>query len=105
VACQLESHFKRAVKKRLDAIDDLYYFVKEAASIRGLPDIVGCYRGVFFAWELKKDLSEASKRTGRIVLQRHILSLIRRCGGIGEVVYPENFEECLKNLLESCPKQ
>lgn len=97
----LESHFKKQVKRKLDAVPGLYYFVKEALALRGIPDIVGCYNGRFFAWELKRSEKEARKKTGRIVLQKHIIGLIRKAGGIGEIVYPENLEEKLQELLST----
>lgn len=79
-------------------MEGCYHFTKEALSLRGLPDIIGCYQGRFFAWELKRDKKEASKKTGRIVLQKHILGLIRKAGGIGEIVHPDNFQQKLKEL-------
>jgi penicillin-binding protein-related factor A (putative recombinase) len=90
------------VKRRLDAVPNLYYFVKEALALRGIPDIIGCYQGRFFAWELKRSKKEAQKKTGRIVLQRHILKIIRKAGGIGEVVHPDNLEEKLEELTTHC---
>ncbi len=97
---KLEHQFQKLVKSRLKLTPDLYHFTKEALALRGLPDIIGCYRGRFFAWELKRDVKEASKKTGRIVLQRYILGLIRKAGGIGEIVHPGNFEAKLQELLQ-----
>lgn len=97
----LEHDFQKVVKKRLKSLPNCYHFTKEAAAIRGIPDIIGCYQGTFFAWELKRSEAEARKKTGRIVLQRHVIGLIRKAGGIGEIVYPENFEEKLTQLLSS----
>lgn len=94
----LEHKFQKQVKKRLNQIPNCWHFTKEALSLRGLPDIIGCCNGRFFAWELKRSEREASKRTGRIVLQRHILGLIRKAGGIGEIVHPENLESKLQEL-------
>ncbi len=65
--------------------------MKEAASIRGIPDIIGCYNGRFFALELKKDLKEASKSVGRIVLQQQAIKKITKAGGIGAIIWPEVF--------------
>ncbi len=96
----LEATFKKKVKRKLDAVPDLYYFVKEALALRGIPDIIGCYRGKFFAWELKRSYAETKKKTGRIVLQIHVLNLINKAGGIGCLVCPENLDEKLKELLE-----
>jgi len=81
--------------------ENLFVFTKEAKSIRGLPDVIGCYNGLFFGWELKRSESEARKRTGRIALQRHILKLIRNAGGVGEIVHPKNLDEKLLQLLQA----
>ena len=101
----LESKFKKQVMSRLKDLNGLFVFSKEAKSLRGYPDIIGCYRGQFFGWELKRSESEARKQTGRIVLQRHILTLIQQSGGIGEIVHPDNFEEKLAELLQVRPIQ
>lgn len=89
----------------LKAVDGMFVFSKEAKSLRGYPDIIGCYKGRFFGWELKRSESESRKTTGRIVLQRHILTQVQRAGGIGELVHPDNFEEKLAELLQSDPTQ
>lgn len=99
----LESKFQKHVKKVLKEAG-VFCFVKEAKSLRGLPDIIGCHNGRFFAWELKRSVQEARKRTGRIVLQRHILKQIRHHGGIGEIVHPDNLDKKLQDLLSVSPK-
>lgn len=88
------------MKRKLDPVPDLYYFVKEALALRGIPDIIGCYKGRFFAWELKRSAKEASKTSGRIVLQKHFLGHINRAGGIGEIVHPDNLDQKLSELLD-----
>jgi hypothetical protein len=97
-----ESQFSKKVKKVLDTWDRCYYFIKEAKSLRGIPDVVGCCNGHFFALELKKSASEARKKTGRIVLQLYIVSLIRKAGGFAEIVHPENLDETLNRLWTEC---
>ena len=87
----MESVFKSRVTSDLDKIDGLFYFIKEALALRGIPDIIGCYKGRFFAWELKRSEKE-STTTGRAALQRYIIEKIRKAGGIGEFVSPENYE-------------
>lgn len=106
MATQPEAIFKNKVYKLFEQIPkkDLYYFTKEAKSIKGIPDLIGCYKGKFFAWELKKSEREGQTSGGRIVLQLYILSLIRRAGGVGEVVYPENLEEKFRELFQCDPK-
>ncbi len=100
-----ESQFQKVVKKKLDKVDGLYYFVKEAKAIRGIPDIVGCLRGHFFAMELKKSQSEAQKNTGRIVLQRYTLRQIGLAHGLGYLVHPDNLDEVLADLLKRCSRK
>lgn len=100
MARQPESIFKDKVMKKLKALDGCFVFTKEAGSIRGLPDIMGCYKGRFFGWELKKSLSDTRKTTGRIVLQRHRLQQIQKAGGHSALVCPENLDESLEDLLQ-----
>jgi hypothetical protein len=101
VARQQEAIFKDKVIAELKALGpDCFYFVKEAGSIRGLPDIVGCYKGKFFGWELKKSLADTRNKTGRIVLQKYRLSQIREAQGVSCLVCPENLAEALKELLQ-----
>lgn len=96
----LENKFKQQVKRELDKLPFTYYFIKEAKAIRGIPDVVGCCNGRLFGWELKRSYSEASKRTGRIVLQRYVLDKINAAGGIGRIVHPDNLEQCLQELRD-----
>ena len=101
MARQPEAIFKDKVLARLKGLGpDCFVFVKEAGSIRGLPDIMGCYKGRFFGWELKKSLSDTQKQTGRIVLQRHRLQQIQKAGGHSALVCPENLDESLEDLLQ-----
>lgn len=105
MGCTPESKFSGKVTKKLDTLikqgHPLYYFVAMAGSIRGIPDIVGCYNGRFFAWELKPSLYEAEKTSGRIVLQRYTLGRIRQAQGQALIVHPDNFELSLHHLLHS----
>jgi hypothetical protein len=93
---KIKKTFDKLIKEGLP----LYYFIKEAGSIRGIPDIVGCCNGHFFAWEAKPSAGEAAKTSGRIVLQKYTLTRIHQAEGIGMIVHPENFEESLNYLLE-----
>jgi len=95
----LEKNFKKKVISELKDIKDCYFFVKEAAAIRGIPDIIGCYKGMFFAWELKRSEKEASKKRDGYELQKYNIKKINDSGGIGRIVYPENFKECLEELF------
>ena len=94
----LESKYQRKLKKKLDSRETLYCFVKEAKAIRGIPDIIGVYNSVFFALEVKRNKAEASKRTGRIALQRYVMKQMRNCGAFVAFIYPENEDEVLTAL-------
>lgn len=84
----------------------LYWFIKEAGSLRGIPDLVICANGFFLVWELKRSLAEASKTSGRIVLQRYTLSRVHRAQGLGRIVHPDNLEEAMTELMQLlAPKQ
>lgn len=95
-----EASFKIKVRMRLDKLGpDCYYFVKEAMALRGIADIIGCYKGKFFAWELKRDhKAYVCKREG-YELQKYNLERAGNAGGIGRVVYPGNFDECWEELI------
>ena len=53
----------------------------------GVPDIVGCYKGVFFAIECKAGKGKTT------ALQERELNLIRSAGGVSFVVNEENIGE------------
>lgn len=98
----LESKFQKIVTNRLDELGkDCWYEIIQALTIRGIPDIIGCYKGKFFGWEIKRSEAEARKKTGRIVLQKHRIRKIQQAGGVGRVVFPENLEDCFQELLAS----
>lgn len=95
-----ESRFRdNKLRPILDKLP-LYYFIKEAASIRGLPDIIGITKGGrFFSLEVKKDSSEMN--CPRTPLQRYVLNKIKDLGGFAEFVYPENLNEVIHALVAS----
>lgn len=80
----------------------MWYFLKEALNIRGLPDIMGVCNGRFFALEVKRSGSELSHP--RTVLQNYVLNKIKTHGGFAEFIYPENAEEVLSSLVSSSCK-
>jgi penicillin-binding protein-related factor A (putative recombinase) len=97
-----EAQFKIKVRMRLDRLGpDCFYFVKEAMALRGLADIYGCYKGVFFAWELKSCLKVSQHKRDGYELQKYNLERAAKAGGIGRVVYPENFDECFNELIKT----
>jgi hypothetical protein len=105
IPTKLESKFQREFKGKLDALPNSYFFVKEAAALRGIPDIIGCCNGLFVALELKRSAAEARKKTGRIVLQKHIIGKMSRANGYALIVHPENADEVLEFLTEQAHKK
>lgn len=89
----LESGFQSRVLGDLRKVPELYVFKKEAGALRGIPDIIGCYKGKFFAWELKRDA-----RAKPSVLQQYHINNIIKSDGIARVVCPENYNSCFFEL-------
>lgn len=66
-------------------VPNLWAVKVQQVAIRGTPDLLICYRGRFFAWELKVGKNQA---TG---LQAFNLERIQDAGGVARVVTPETF--------------
>jgi hypothetical protein len=96
----LESSFKKnKVNKALDKIPRLFHFSMMPGSFAGIPDKIICYRGRFIAWEIKRSKQDADKERQGHALQKWIIQKIADAGGLSRIVYPENFNECLAELL------
>lgn len=85
---------------RLKEIPNSKWFVKEAKSIRGLPDIIGCINGYFVALEVKISPKELGHKSGRHILQRHVLQSFNKVGGFCSFIYPDNEDEILEHLRD-----
>ena len=70
-----ESRLLKEARKFLKSLKKCWFVKLNDSCTMGLPDIIGCYFGVFFAIELK---SEEGRPTA---LQTIILNLIRMAGG------------------------
>lgn len=78
-----ESRVLSSICRYLDSLRPVCYYMKVRGgpySVRGLPDIVGCYRGQFFAWEVKGPKGIPTP------LQRHVIRQIVDAGGQAEVI-------------------
>lgn len=93
----LEKNFENKLKKFLK--DNNIWYVKYFANSftkSGIPDVLACVNGYFVAIEVKAPNGEASE------LQIHNLSEIECSGGIGILLYPNDFEDfkmMIDNLL------
>ena len=94
-----ESRFKKQAMGAIKEIPRGWFFTKEALGIRGIPDVIGLINGRFVALEFKKDASSARRKTGRTVLQRYNIGLIKKCGGYASFIFPENFHEVYEELV------
>ncbi len=90
-----ETLFKEIVQRHLADIEDLWVVKVQQVTLRGTPDMLICYKGRFFAWELKTDVGVASK------LQLHTINKINKAGGVARIVTPSNFQQCWEELLNA----
>lgn len=86
-----ESAFSKKVIKKLKEIPNTFVIRTQAGSIGGIPDLIICCSGYFFAWELKTT-SKVTK------LQEHTLGEITKANGYAYVVNPGNFEASLNEM-------
>ena len=93
-----ENHWRdRFLRPALDFMG-MVHFVKEAKSIRGLPDIVGVWKGEPIFLEVKK--SKASLNHPRTRLQAYQLQKLIEQGSLGSFIYPENANTVLKAITD-----
>jgi len=85
-----ETAFKNIVMKRLRELEGIWFFKSQEVAVRGIPDIIGCFKGRFFAIELKRDYAE---RSDSQALQEYNLDKIRECKGLGFMWSPNNWEK------------
>lgn len=84
-----EKRVKQQIVKQLKEFeDDVYYFFPATGGYgrSGVPDIVGCYKGKFFAIECKAGSNTTT------ALQERELEKIRRADGGAWVVNEQNVE-------------
>lgn len=91
-----EKKVKLKVRSILDWHEDVYYFTPMTGGYgrSGVPDIVGCYNGYFFAIECK-----AGKGTTTALQDKNIKE-IEKAGGRVIVVNENNLEEVRLMLSE-----
>lgn len=89
-----EGKVKARLKKHLDAMG-IYHFSPFQAGMgrAGVPDIIGCYRGLFVAFECKAGKNKPT------ALQEREMNAIRTAKGLAFVINEENVDQ-LKELLQ-----
>jgi len=76
---QLESKIQRQIIEYLDTVP-CYFFKVLTANVRGVPDIIACWKGRFIGLEVKSTLNKTT------AIQRYNLSSIEAAGGKAAVV-------------------
>ena len=92
MSTQPETRFTQKVQSELRKIPGIWFYKNVAVSVAGIPDIIGCLNGLFFALELKVPPNKAT------TLQLHVIRKIRDSGGYVEVVTPANLHTVLAEL-------
>src|SRR6266550_8383856 len=79
---QLEASLVKSIIKKLKAQGGFWYKTHGGPDqVRGLPDIIGCYHGFYFAFEVKRPGGDATP------LQAFTLQQIKLAGGVSAVIY------------------
>lgn len=81
----------------LDILPRTGYFIKEAKSIVGIPDLIGDSNSK--AWMLEIKRSATAKRTG---MQEYRINKAISRGTFAAYIYPENYYLVLCRLIEHC---
>ena len=92
-----ETVFRKRVSDALKTLPNTVFFPIQQKTFVGHPDFLLCIRGRFVALELKSEKGVPSP------LQRYNISKVIECGGLGYVVYPDNWKEIL-NVLKTLAK-
>jgi len=88
-----EKKVKNKVVAVLKAYEAYYFFPATGGyGVSGVPDVVGCYKGKFFAIECKAGVNKPT------ALQDRNMQKIKDNGGLAIVVNEEN-QEAVENLL------
>lgn len=90
-----ETRFKTKVLRDLKFFKTAYYIKTQEHARRGVPDIMGCIDGRFFALELKRDKGRLDD------LQANRLAKIRAAGGFALSVSPACWETEFR-LMKEC---
>lgn len=86
-----EGKLKKKVKEYLKSRDAYYYMpVQNGMGVVGIPDLVGCYKGLFFGIETKAPVMKPRSKEKRWAKatpnQQRQLEAITKAGGFADVV-------------------
>ena len=90
-----ESKVKQKVMKYLKEMDTYHFYpVTGGYGKSGVPDIVGCYQGMFFGLECKAGKNKPTP------LQEKNLKDIRDAGGVALVINEENVDDVVRMIQD-----
>ena len=89
-----ETKFQMKVRSELKKIPGLWFYKASDRAASGIPDIIGCYQGRFFAWELKVPPNKLKRGS----LQEHVVLQILESGGLAREVVPDTLASAIKEL-------
>ena len=93
-----ENQFRDSrLRPLLDLLPRTGYFIKEAKSIVGIPDIIGDSNSKAWMLEVKK-----SNNAKRSAMQEYRINKALSRGSFASFVYPENYYFVLCSLIEHC---
>lgn len=93
-----EKKVKNKVVSQLKQLGAYYFYpVTGGYGSSGVPDIVGCYRGLFFGIECKAGSNVPTP------LQEKNLDSIRKAGGLAMVINEDNISDVSNILILSKP--
>ena len=91
-----EKQFENKVKQYLDDVGCWYLKTwSNGIQREGIPDLIVCCNGYFMGIELKAETGKPS------ALQLWNIEKIRAAGGIALVLYPDQFEDFKKLIIEA----
>lgn len=92
-----EKNFEKVVRNYLSSVGGWSVkFFANSYTTRGIPDLLCCVNGKFLAIEVKATNGRPSK------LQETTIEQIKKAGGYGIILYPQNFEDfkrCIENEI------
>lgn len=90
-----EGRIKKKIKEFLNKVPSLWYYTPQDRYTSGIPDIIGCYRGLFFALEVKDP-----RKAYPSAMQGVIMNLISSVKGYAFVVTSVDHAKHVINLLK-----
>jgi hypothetical protein len=89
-----ETIFKEKLLKKLKEVPNIWVLKTHEIARRGVPDLIICFEGGFYAFELKKDSKESPDP-----LQTYELNTIsQKAKGVTGTLHPENYKKVLTKL-------